>query len=270
LIGKLSSSARIGETLEHGFMNGNELVDIRGAAEYLNVSETSLRRWTNAGRLRCLRIGQRRERRFRRGDLLAFLEGNPSEIAPSVRGAGPARISDWSRGQVIVTQGSHLCGVYASDLGLVTLVVPFLLEGLEEGSVSFLVGSLAVRKSIVKYLKRKRPSLQADVDTGRLVLSSYRVASKDQCGHFCKQIEERVAEGVQSFRVVGDTWQIRSRMSKQSFAEYEAGYDRLVAQKYPVVTLCTYDARKFSGVELLDALKGHRDIFRYPLERALA
>ena len=49
------------------------LLDIEQAARFLNVSETSLRRWTNDGRLACLRVGRRRERRFRKADLLAFL-----------------------------------------------------------------------------------------------------------------------------------------------------------------------------------------------------
>lgn len=53
---------------------GDELLDIKQAARFLKVSETSLRRWTNSGRLPCLRVGRRRERRFRRADLLAFLE----------------------------------------------------------------------------------------------------------------------------------------------------------------------------------------------------
>ncbi|OLC08841.1 MAG: hypothetical protein AUH41_07175 [Gemmatimonadetes bacterium 13_1_40CM_66_11] len=52
-----------------------DLLDIKEAAAFLRVSETSLRRWTNAGRLRCFRIGGRRERRFRRADLEAFLGG---------------------------------------------------------------------------------------------------------------------------------------------------------------------------------------------------
>src|SRR5207245_2886205 len=42
----------------------SDLLDIREAAAFLRVSETSLRRWTNAGRLPCLRIGGRRERRL--------------------------------------------------------------------------------------------------------------------------------------------------------------------------------------------------------------
>jgi hypothetical protein len=36
------------------------------------------------------------------------------------------------------------------------------------------------------------------------------------------------------------------------------------------VTICIYDVRKFSGVEVLNTLKGHRDILRFPLERVLA
>ena len=37
----------------------------------------------------------------------------------------------------------------------------------------------------------------------------------------------------------------------------------------PVVTICIYDVRKFSGVKY-EYLKGHRDILRYPLEQVLA
>ena len=55
-----------------------DLWDIKQAARFLQVSETSLRRWTNAGQLACLRVGLKRERRFRRADLLAFMEDQPA------------------------------------------------------------------------------------------------------------------------------------------------------------------------------------------------
>ncbi|HVH08770.1 MAG TPA: helix-turn-helix domain-containing protein, partial [Gemmatimonadales bacterium] len=58
--------------------NDSDLLDIREAAALLGVSATSLRRWTNGGRLPCFRLGGRRERRFRRADLLAFLESGGS------------------------------------------------------------------------------------------------------------------------------------------------------------------------------------------------
>jgi excisionase family DNA binding protein len=250
--------------------DGNELLDIGQAAAFLNVSEASLRRWTNSGRLACLRVGQRRERRFRREDLLGFLETQTSDIGPSVRRTGASRTQDLSRGPVTVTHGGHLCGIFADDLGRVTLAVPFLIDGLNAGNVCFLVGPLRARDDILGHLKKKRPSLQTDIDAGRLILSEYHLTGRAQVRYFRRLLDKRIAEGAQSFYIIGDLWGMRSKASEETVVEYESDYDRLVARRYPVVTLCVYDARKFSGVEILNALKGHRDIFRNPLERALA
>jgi transcriptional repressor of dcmA and dcmR len=246
----------------------NELLDIGQAAKLLNVSETSLRRWTNSGQLRCMRVGQRRERRFRREDLLAFLEGQPSSVNPAV--AAPGRTPEPSSVPMTITHGSHLCGIYSTDLGLMTLAVPFLLDGLNEGSICILLGRPALRREVVKYVKKKRPRLQTDIDAERLILVSYNDSPDEQWEYYIRLINERIAAGVQSFRVLGDAWSMRSQLTEESFLDYESGYDRLIAQRNPVVTLCVYDARRFSGTELLQALKGHRDTFRYPLERALA
>jgi transcriptional repressor of dcmA and dcmR len=247
-----------------------ELLDIGQAAAFLNVSEASLRRWTNAGRLACLRVGQRRERRFRRDDLLGFLEGQASTIVPSGSPAAANGVSDGPASPGTISRGSHLCAVYSNDLGRTTLVVPFLLEGLNEGSVCFLVGPVRATSDILRNLKRKRPSIQDDVDAGRLIQSEYHLGPRAQVRYFRALLDKQIADGAQSFRIVGDLWGMRSRASEEALLEYEADYDRLIARRFPVVTLCVYDARRFSGVEILDALKGHRDTFRYPLERALA
>src|SRR4030088_1059828 len=92
-----------------------ELLDIREAAEFLRVSETSLRRWTNAGRLPCLRIGGRRERRFRRADLLTFV------------GSGNATAAALPR--------NHFCHLYTSDLDRARVGAAFLRVGLESGAL---------------------------------------------------------------------------------------------------------------------------------------
>src|SRR2546423_12071308 len=72
-----------------------DLLDIAQAAAFLHVSPMSLRRWTNSGRLSCFRVGGRRERRFRRADLLALLErnGEPARAPPAP---------------------GHLCGLYTT------------------------------------------------------------------------------------------------------------------------------------------------------------
>src|ERR1700681_205398 len=249
---------------------GNDLLDIGEAARFLNVSETSLRRWTNAGTLPCLRVGQRHERRFRRDDLLAFMEHQPSRSP--LKGPFPTAPLNASLldGSTMLTPGDHLSGFYGSDLGLATLSVRFILDGLQEGSMVYVVASARSIKRMTGYLKEKRPSLQRDISAGKLLFCEYQKRPRAQIKDFEAQLNKAAADGAQSFRVFGDTWEMRKKVSAEKFAEYEAIYDQYIARRFPVITLCAYDVRRFSGVDVLDALKAHRDTFRYPLERALA
>jgi transcriptional repressor of dcmA and dcmR len=246
--------------------DANDLLDIGEAARFLSVSETSLRRWTNAGALPCLRVGHRRERRFRRADLLAFMEQQPSrpqrsDLYPTARPTEEL---------ITLTNGNHLCGFYGTELGRATLAVRFLLDGLQEGSMVYLVASKRSIKQIVGYLEKKRPSIQRDIASGKLLLAEYKKGPRAQIRDFEVQLKHAAAAGAASFRVFGDTCEMRKKVSAEKFAEYEDAYDEFIARRFPVITLCAYDVRQFSGVGVLDALKAHRDTFRYPLERALA
>jgi len=248
----------------------NELLDIHDAGEFLSVSETSLRRWTNAGALPCLRVGRRRERRFRRADLLAFMEQQPLRVNHGDAAPGDDPSSRRVEEPITLTQGSHLCGFYDSDLGRATLAVGFLLDGLREGSMVYLVASARSTKHILKYLKQKRPSMERDIAGGKLLVSEYAKSPRSQIKDFERRLSAAAKAGTQSFRVFGDTWEMRKRTTAAGFVEYETGYDQFIARGFPVVTICAYDVRRFSGVDVLDALKAHRDTFRYPIERALA
>ena len=52
------------------------LMTLDEAASYLGVAKITLRRWTSNGQLRCVRVGPRRDRRFRRSDLDAYIRKN--------------------------------------------------------------------------------------------------------------------------------------------------------------------------------------------------
>lgn len=52
--------------------------------------------------------------------------------------------------------------------------------------------------------------------------------------------------------------------------ELELGFERLIVPRFPVVAICAYDAREFSGVELLDSLRDHEDTRKVPIGRTLA
>jgi excisionase family DNA binding protein len=246
-----------------------ELLDIKQAAQFLQVSETSLRRWTNSGQLACLRVGRKRERRFRRSDLLGFMENQPV-------GSSDGPVTRNSRQQAViagipVTYGTHLCALYGNDSGRDQLAVAFLADGLYPGSVCYLASSPEARVQIIGQLERGRGSLKPEIDAGRLVLSRYHGSCSEQYDYWETNFVSAISGGADSLRVVGDmTCCLDAGMSLDEVADYEAGYDRMIARRFPVVTLCLYDVRRFESLEVVRALKGHVDAFRYPAERLLA
>lgn len=232
------------------------LLDIEQAARFLNVSETSLRRWTNDGRLACLRVGRRRERRFRRSDLLAFMENEPVGRSRSGEAAGP--------------RGQHVCGLYSSDEGQVQQAVTFLLDGLRPGTVSCLVGSAETRGRILAGLERAYPALGDAVADGRFVVSDYAGSAAAQLLWWETRIEDALRRGATEIRAIGDAGAFATAASREELRQYEADYDRRIAARYPVVTMCQYDVRLFSGLVVMDALKSHPHSFGHPAERILA
>ncbi len=240
--------------------NELELLDIQQAATLLQVSETSLRRWTNAGRLACLRVGGRRERRFRRVDLLAFLERNPG-AAPQVTGA-----------EALGLPAGHLCGLYTSDLTRTRQAAQFLADGLRAGSTCFLAAEPDVRDRVRAQLERQWPSSRHDIAAGRLVFSDYAATAAAQLEFWETGFVAATRAGARSLRVVGDVsgGQLGRGGAFDEVLEYEAEYGRSLVPRFPLTTLCLYDARGLSGVEAARLLQVHADVFRYSAERSLA
>src|SRR3954463_8509836 len=137
-----------------------DLLDIREAAEFLRVSETSLRRWTNAGRLPCLRIGGRQERRFRRADLLAFMGSPDATAAASPR--------------------NHFCDLYTSDVARARAAAAFLYAGLQSGALCLLAAEKPVQRAVLAQLKHDRPSVRGEMKARRLVVAEYHASGAAQ------------------------------------------------------------------------------------------
>jgi transcriptional repressor of dcmA and dcmR len=243
------------------------LLTIEQAAEFLRVSETSLRRWTNAGRLACLRVGRRRERRFRRADLMAFMEDQPAEGQAAAPRAGPP-------GHTVIdgvsyALGSHLCGLFASEVGRIRQVVSFLEDGLRPGTVCYYSAPEEAQAEAMAHLEKSRPSLPADIAAGRLVLSRYIPSPEGQLEYWDVSMIAAMRDGAHAFRIVGDLRGLGPTVSAEGLIEYETGYEESIARRFPVVTLCQYDMRHFSNLTVFGALKLHRDTFRYPADRWL-
>jgi excisionase family DNA binding protein len=230
-----------------------QLLDIKEAARLLGVSETSLRRWTNSGVLACVRVGGRRERRFRQADLLAFLEHQPADGAPGGRPIPP---------------GSHLCALFASDSARVSQAADFLADGLGARSLCLLVAASSARNSILRELKRRVPSLKSALADRRLLPSLYGATGRAQIDYFRREFARAARAGFRSIRILGDLSD-GGPSRTNSFAEvleFEADLDRFVSDEHPAITLCQYDARRLSGLEVRGVLRCHHHALRYPTE----
>ena len=247
----------------------DELLTIKQAAKLLKVSETSLRRWTNAGELVSFRIGKRKERRFRRADLLAFLHKGSQSTHATDGEVYDAPLLQADRTAVAIADRGHLCGVYESDEGLARLAVAFMDDGRDDVT-RILVAEKTVRDKVLALLLQLRPAMAATLDSGQLIAADYRASIRDQIGYFQGQCRAAIEAGARSIRIVGDVRRFARRNSMAQVVPYEAEYDRTIARRFPVVTLCLYDARAFSGLGLFEALKGHPDNFCYPVAGLLA
>jgi transcriptional repressor of dcmA and dcmR len=234
------------------------LLNTREAAQFLRVSEASIRRWTDAGLLATQRVGRRRERRFTEDDLRQFMS----------RGRQDARATRRKAGDSISIRGvdfaipSHLATFFASDEGRFRLAVPFLAAGLRAENPCFLMASEAGLRDYAKAFAAEGVDLGAVIESGRLVTQVAPGGSSEEAMAFFERAWGRALEkGPATIRVVGDMAQVLEAFdSVEDMMAYEETYDR-VTRRYPVASICQYDVRAFSGEGLLRSLKAHPDVF---------
>ena len=212
------------------------------AARYLRVSQASIRRWADSGRLPATRVGGRRERRFKESDLVAFLERAPSE-RDDVISVGGAR----------VPVPGHLAAFYSSDDGGLRLTIPFLAEGLRAGQPCILVAKEPMAARYTKALGDIGDRLTTVAFAGGTAVAAI--------AEWERRLSELVAGGAIVIRIVGEMTSEREMFdSEDEMLRYEEAFE-LMSRRYPVVVICQYDAREFSGFALVRALKAHTDLF---------
>ena len=233
------------------------------AAELLGVSEASVRRWGDAGLFPMQRVGKRRDRRFQRSDLDAFL----------ARGNQPAAVSGSNLVSISGAQvpaGTHLATFYASDAGRLRFVVPFLRDGIAMGQPCILVASGKLLDLYVEALEADLKSTLSDaIRTGQLVIVPAPGATVEASLAFW---EDTVPAAVSKFgatvaRAVGDMASEREVFpSVREMLMYEQFFT-VLARRLPSVTICQYDVREFDGPVLLEAIKAHPDGFEFGMGR---
>jgi hypothetical protein len=164
---------------------------------------------------------------------------------------------------VTLTRGDHLIALYATDNQRRALALPFLLDGLREGSICFLIGSDRSTNEILAELKKSRPEIDAEIARGRLIAAEHRNSPRDQYEFFEDGMSGAERDGVNSFRLFADMIGARKHMSFEQLLDLEQGFDEAIVHNHHMTAMCAYDVRVFSGIELLAALRSHGGSVRY-------
>jgi transcriptional repressor of dcmA and dcmR len=226
------------------------------------VSQASVRRWSDSGLLPARRVGRRRERRFAESDLLQFLGQASGDPRPNV----PTPLTVNVGGASIPIR-THLAPIFGTDLGGLRLTVPFLADGLRVGQPCFLAATGAVLDRYIKALTEEHGiDLAAAREGGLMTTVSWPGATvAEALANWEKLFAKALAGGPTVLRVVGEMACERSMFASDAeMITYEEAYE-FMAKRFPVVTLCQYDAREFGGEILLRAFKAHPDLFEQNL-----
>jgi len=231
------------------------------AAQFLNVSEVSLRRWTNSGKLRCFRVGGRSERRFLQEDLLAFMQTMNLQPEPPV--------TETETNTDTLSEERHICLFFVNQDEQWQMMRPYLLEHLGTGvPVLYIQDStppgrlkellhaegLPVNDLITRGLLRILPPEDAYLLTGRF-------DDQRMLAFMESAILGALAAGYNRVFLTGEmTWSLQNAPGSESMMHYESLLNPVV-DKYPGVTIvCQYDLKRFDGPSVLDALLTHPSV----------
>jgi excisionase family DNA binding protein len=238
-------------------MSGRVLTT-REAARFLQVSEASIRRWTNQGLLPASRIGRRRARRFTEQDLQRFM-GTTAD-APTGR-AWPEVIT--VKGMQVAL-GSHLASLYGTDAGRFGLAVTFLREGILAGQTCLLYADARLRKQYLRALAGEGVDVHAPVSTGLLAFMPVKpVSAKEWIASFERFVSDATRDRPGPIRFLGDTTTGLANVGSAAELLNLEQQVSLIVKRLPMVVLCPYDVRAFDGVTLLESLKLHFDTFEH-------
>lgn len=223
-------------------------MDVKEAAELLNVSEMTIRRWTNSGALNCYRVGGKRARRFNIQDLQEFLHQRPAPLITQ------NEMVQLGTGSMAVPDGSHLSHLSLDDPDAQTVGSSFLQQGLARNETVMLVTSHANLEKFVNLLARR--GIDVEKARARNLLHICKGLDTPQTMFAC--ISQKIAMAKSRFRLFGDmTWVKERGWGLETTRQLEEMGNRLPVTPGRLF-LCQYPLNCFSGQELMMVVETHR------------
>lgn len=164
-----------------------------------------------------------------------------------------------------VHEGTHMCLVFTTEQERISSLLLFLLSGLQNKERCSCFSENLTESDIIEFLKKNNISYQESVDSESISLSGtnevYFPEGFFDPEYMLNLLEEfyksSIKKGFSSARVIGEMEPIiESIPGGERLLEYECKMTLLV-RKFPITTICQYDANKFSGSTIMNVLKVH-------------
>jgi len=247
----------------------HRFLTITESAEFLQVSETSLRRWTNNGTLRCFRVGGRNERRFLKEDLLAFLQKIEIQLDELPQESETYVVATDELDSDPLSVERHICMFFTSKEEQWQMLKPYIIEHLSSGVPVLYIQDTTPPERLKELIETEGYSVDDLISQGLLKIippeEAYLLTGSFAVQRMLAFIESAIlgaiAAGHDRVFLTGEmTWSLPDTPGSEGMMKYEELLNPLV-DKYPGVTIvCQYDVKRFDGPKVLDALLTHPSV----------
>ena len=232
----------------------DKLLTIKEAAAFLNVSEMSLRRWTNSGKLKCYRVGGKNERRFEMQELKNFLRRDSNGV--------PLGMSDFT-----VTKSDHITHFYNKVEECLDEGISYLAKGLFLGEHILIISTGTRLPIILEGLERFGFQVSKLLGNGTIITSTGLPDIANQLQFMNQSIES--IQFSKSFRLLGDmVWALEQGWSLNDINIIENHTNQFFTRSNAIF-LCQYDLTHFGADTAMMALETHNiTIYRGQLKES--
>lgn len=249
-------------------VKSRKLLTITEAAEYLNVSKSSLRRWSNDKVLRSFRVGRRGERRFDISDLDAFLVAQGKGLnVPEPKGRVDAP-SPRDMLEAYASRGMprHVSLHFRDEREQWALLAPYLIDHLSEGGAVLYLHDSSHRMEILGRLRGEGVDVDSALEAGRLALCGPQDSflrdgffSADRMLEFVRQRAAKLLANPSGRALITAemTWYLTGAPGVEQMLDYEQQLNRLL-RDFPGLTIVSqYHLRRLDAETMFGALLTH-------------
>ncbi len=243
--------------------DNKKLLTIQEAADFLKVSKTSLRRWSNTGRLPCYRVGSRNERRFQLTDLLAFLS-NSAQPAP-ISNIVPQENITWNKDEELIRSPHHISTYYRNESEQWQALEPYLAQHLVDKTRTVYIYDSNEETITRQFSKQGFDPRELQLNNSLNLIPSEQAYLLDgvfipnrMLEFWQKTIGQAMMDGIQKILLTGEMgWAVRGLPGSELLSAYEIELDRFLENFPMVTTVCQYPLKEFSGEEIFDSICAH-------------